>query len=73
MIVAYSFSKNMGLYNKRVGGLHIVTSSQEIATKPLSNLKIVIRTFILVLLLLEGELQVEFGFMRSITRNVLKN
>ncbi|CAD8183917.1 unnamed protein product [Paramecium octaurelia] len=44
MIVAYSFSKNMGLYNERVGALHIVTSSQEIAAKVLSNLKIVIRT-----------------------------
>ncbi|CAD8110360.1 unnamed protein product [Paramecium sonneborni] len=44
MIIAYSFSKNMGLYNERVGAIHILTSSQDIATKVLSNLKMVIRT-----------------------------
>ncbi|CAD8169116.1 unnamed protein product [Paramecium octaurelia] len=44
MIVAQSFSKNMGLYNERVGAVHIVTSNKDISARVLSNLKIVIRT-----------------------------
>lgn len=34
----------MGLYNERVGALHIVASTKDIATKVQSQLKIVIRT-----------------------------
>lgn len=34
----------MGLYNERVGALHIVTSGKEVAARVLSQLKIVVRT-----------------------------
>lgn len=34
----------MGLYNERVGAVHIVTSNKDISARVLSNLKIVIRT-----------------------------
>lgn len=44
MIVAQSFSKNMGLYNERVGAIHIVTTNVDVSTRVLSQLKIVIRT-----------------------------
>ena len=34
----------MGLYNERVGAVHLVTSNKDISARVLSNLKIVIRT-----------------------------
>jgi len=43
MIVSQSFAKNMGLYGERVGALHIVTKSKDVAEKVLSQVKLVIR------------------------------
>ena len=42
-IITQSFAKNMGLYGERFGMVHIVTKTQEIAEKTLSQLKLVIR------------------------------
>ncbi len=42
--VSTSFSKSFSLYGERVGALSVVCSSQEEATRVLSQLKIVIRT-----------------------------
>ncbi|KAM3139472.1 hypothetical protein pb186bvf_008497 [Paramecium bursaria] len=43
MIVSQSFSKNMGLYNERVGAVHFITGNKETAVRLLSQLKTVIR------------------------------
>lgn len=43
MIVAQGLAKNFGLYGERVGALHLVCSSQEVAEKVLSQVKLVIR------------------------------
>lgn len=42
--VAQSFSKNFGLYQDRIGALHLVLNSKEVADKVASQLKISIRT-----------------------------
>ncbi|CAG9335545.1 unnamed protein product [Blepharisma stoltei] len=42
-VISQSFAKNMGLYGERIGALHIVCRTSEIADKVLSQLKIVIR------------------------------
>ena len=39
MLVCQSFSKNMGLYSERVGALHVVCSSSEIAANVLDQLR----------------------------------
>ena len=44
LLICNSFSKNFGLYNERVGGLTIVTRSQETAARVLSQVKRCIRT-----------------------------
>ncbi len=44
MLIASSFSKNLGLYNERVGALTIISPNKEIADKVLSQLKITVRT-----------------------------
>lgn len=46
MLVASSYSKNLGLYNERVGALTIVCEDKETADKVLSQLKITIRSSI---------------------------
>lgn len=43
MVVSQSFAKNMGLYGERVGALHIVCQSQQVATKVQSQLCLIIR------------------------------
>jgi len=43
MLVAQSYSKNMGLYGERVGALSLVCSSPETVTRVMSQLSIVIR------------------------------
>ena len=43
MFVSQSYAKNMGLYGERVGALHVVTKDKEIASRVLSQLKIIIR------------------------------
>jgi aspartate aminotransferase len=43
LLVAQSFAKNMGLYGERVGALSIVCRTADIATKVVSQLKLVIR------------------------------
>jgi len=43
MLVAQSYSKNMGLYGERVGALSIVTKSKESAGRVMSQIAIVIR------------------------------
>jgi len=42
-MVAQSFAKNFGLYGERIGALHIVTSNKDVATRVMSQLKLVIR------------------------------
>ncbi|KAI5060900.1 hypothetical protein GOP47_0023405 [Adiantum capillus-veneris] len=42
-LVAQSFAKNMGLYGERVGALSLVCSSESVATRADSQLKLVIR------------------------------
>lgn len=42
--VAHSFSKNFGLYQERVGALHIRTESKNAAERVASQVKVVIRT-----------------------------
>ncbi|MEM9158015.1 MAG: amino acid aminotransferase [Verrucomicrobiota bacterium] len=44
MLVAQSFSKNIGLYRERIGALHIVTNGGEEAQRVASQVKIVVRT-----------------------------
>lgn len=46
MLIASSFSKNLGLYNERVGALTIVSATAEAAATVLSQLKIAVRTAI---------------------------
>ncbi|MEC7839738.1 MAG: amino acid aminotransferase [Chlamydiota bacterium] len=43
MLVAYSYSKNFGLYGERAGALCAVTHDKEISTKVQSNIKKIIR------------------------------
>lgn len=43
MLVAQSYSKNMGLYGERVGALSIITGSKDDTERVMSQLKIVIR------------------------------
>jgi len=42
-MVAQSFAKNFGLYGERIGALHIVVSNKDVATRVMSQLKLVIR------------------------------
>lgn len=44
LLVASSFSKNLGLYNERVGALTIVSPTQQEAQVAMSHLKTVVRT-----------------------------
>jgi aspartate aminotransferase len=44
MFVCSSFSKNFGLYNERIGGLHLVAADADAAARAFSQLKIAIRT-----------------------------
>lgn len=44
LFVAQSFSKNFGLYQDRVGALHIVTANDDEARRVASQMKIAIRT-----------------------------
>lgn len=44
IIVAQSFSKNMGMYGQRIGMLHLTTASPELATTVLLHLKCLART-----------------------------
>ncbi len=46
VLIASSFSKNLGLYNERVGCLTIVCDSKEVGDKVLSQMKIAVRTAI---------------------------
>ncbi|MEX0325752.1 MAG: aromatic amino acid transaminase [Puniceicoccaceae bacterium] len=43
-LVCSSFSKNFGLYQDRVGALHVVAKNQQEASRVLSQLKILVRT-----------------------------
>ena len=43
MLVSQSYAKNFGLYGERIGALHIVTTSKDVATRVLSQIKLVIR------------------------------
>jgi aspartate/tyrosine/aromatic aminotransferase len=43
MLVAQSYSKNMGLYGERVGALSLVTKSKETAGRVMSQMMIVVR------------------------------
>jgi aspartate/tyrosine/aromatic aminotransferase len=43
MLVANSFSKNFGLYNERVGGLTLVTETQEAAATAIGHIKATVR------------------------------
>ena len=44
MLICQSFAKNAGLYGERVGALHIVVSSPEIAEKVRSQLSVLTRS-----------------------------
>ncbi|WWO96869.1 MAG: amino acid aminotransferase [Candidatus Dasytiphilus stammeri] len=44
LLVASSYSKNMGLYNERVGGLTLITHNTNIADRVMNKLKAIIRT-----------------------------
>ena len=46
MIIASSFSKNLGLYNERVGALTVVSADKETSAKVMSQVKIAVRTAI---------------------------
>ena len=46
MIIASSYSKNLGLYNESVGALTIVSADKETAARVLSQMKIAVRTAI---------------------------
>lgn len=39
MLVSQSLAKNMGLYGERIGALHVVCTSKDVATRVLSQLK----------------------------------
>jgi aspartate/tyrosine/aromatic aminotransferase len=43
MLVSQSYAKNFGLYGERIGALHFVCTSKDVAAKVLSQVKIVIR------------------------------
>lgn len=43
-LVCSSFSKNFGLYQDRVGALHVVAKNKDEATRVLSQLKVLVRT-----------------------------
>lgn len=43
LLIAQSYSKNMGLYGERIGALNVVCNTEEIKDKVLSRLKMVIR------------------------------
>lgn len=43
-LVCYSFSKNFGLYQDRVGALHAVAKNKDEADRVLSQLKVLVRT-----------------------------
>jgi len=44
MVIAQSFAKIMGLYGERTGALHFVCKDKSVATKILSQVKIIVRT-----------------------------
>jgi len=44
LFCAQSFAKNFGLYGERIGALHVVCSSEKLASPVLSQLKVIIRT-----------------------------
>ncbi|WWO96824.1 MAG: amino acid aminotransferase [Candidatus Dasytiphilus stammeri] len=44
LLVASSYSKNMGLYNERVGSLTLIAQNNNVANRVLSQLKAIIRT-----------------------------
>ncbi|MEI4269956.1 MAG: amino acid aminotransferase [Candidatus Dasytiphilus stammeri] len=44
LLVASSYSKNMGLYNERVGSLTLIAQNNNVADRVLSQLKAIIRT-----------------------------
>ncbi|KAF0093761.1 MAG: putative aromatic amino acid aminotransferase [Puniceicoccaceae bacterium 5H] len=44
LLVCQSFSKNFGLYNERVGALHLFSSEGDSAHRALSQLKVIVRT-----------------------------
>ncbi|GJQ84013.1 putative aspartate aminotransferase [Trypoxylus dichotomus] len=44
IMIAQSFSKNMGLYGERVGGLHILTENKEQCQKVLSQIRFIVRS-----------------------------
>jgi len=46
MMVSQSYAKNFGLYGERIGCLHLITPSPEIATTAMSQLKMIIRAMI---------------------------
>ena len=39
LLLSQSLAKNMGLYGERIGALHIVTTSKDVAERVLSQLK----------------------------------
>lgn len=43
-LVCSSFSKNFGLYQDRIGALHVVAKNADEASRILSNLKVIVRT-----------------------------
>jgi len=43
MFVAQSLAKNMGLYGERIGALHVVCTSKDVAERVLSQLNLIIR------------------------------
>merc|ERR1712048_1035044 len=43
MFLCQSFAKNLGLYGERIGMLHVITASAEVAKAVLSQLKLVVR------------------------------
>ncbi|WWO96027.1 MAG: amino acid aminotransferase [Candidatus Dasytiphilus stammeri] len=45
LLVASSYSKNMGLYNERVGSLTLIAQNNNVADRVLSQLKAIIRTY----------------------------
>jgi len=42
-LLCQSFAKNLGLYGERIGMLHVVTASEDLAARALSQLKLIIR------------------------------
>jgi len=43
MIISQSYAKNFGLYGERIGALHFVAKSKDVAVRVLSQIKLVIR------------------------------